>query len=122
MRPEAGPDYAQCVDDGTERLGSVLEVNDLAIRFGRTTIFSGLSCYCHARDRLLPLDIPASPVIGRTRDEDLAARSTGGPGCRNPVTSPRWSMRSAGVTLFRGIDFARRPRGYVIRSVCPSGS
>ena len=43
MRSEVGPAYARCVDDGAERPGNVLEVNDLAIRFGRTTIFSSLS-------------------------------------------------------------------------------
>ena len=43
MRPEVGPAYARCVDDGAERPRNVLEVNDLAIRFGRTTIFSRLS-------------------------------------------------------------------------------
>ena len=43
MRPEVAPAYARCVDDGAERPGSVLEVNDLAIRFGRATIFRNLS-------------------------------------------------------------------------------
>jgi zinc transport system ATP-binding protein len=43
MRPEVAPAYARCVDDGAERPGNVLEVNDLAIRFGRTTIFRNLS-------------------------------------------------------------------------------
>jgi len=43
MRPEVAPAYARCVDDGAERPRNVLEVNDLAIRFGRTTIFRNLS-------------------------------------------------------------------------------
>jgi zinc transport system ATP-binding protein len=43
MRPEVAPAYARCVDDGAERPGNVIEVNDLAIRFGRTTIFRNLS-------------------------------------------------------------------------------
>ncbi len=43
MRPAVGPAYARRVDEAAERLKNVLEVNDLAIRFGRTEIFSGLS-------------------------------------------------------------------------------
>jgi zinc transport system ATP-binding protein len=43
MRPKVAPAYARCVDDGAQRLRNVLEVNDLAIRFGRTTIFRNLS-------------------------------------------------------------------------------
>lgn len=43
IRVEAGPDYARCVDASAERPTNVLEVTDLAIRFGRTEIFSGLS-------------------------------------------------------------------------------
>ena len=43
MRREVAPAYARCVDDGAQRLRNVLEVNDLAIRFGRTTIFRNLS-------------------------------------------------------------------------------
>ena len=43
MRSKVAPAYARCVDDGAERPMNVLEVNDLAIRFGRTTIFRNLS-------------------------------------------------------------------------------
>lgn len=43
MHVEVTPAYARCVDDGTERPKNVLDVDDLAIRFGRTEIFSGLS-------------------------------------------------------------------------------
>jgi zinc transport system ATP-binding protein len=43
MRSEVSPAYARGVDDGAVRPGNVLEVNDLAIRFGRTTVFRRLS-------------------------------------------------------------------------------
>jgi zinc transport system ATP-binding protein len=43
MRVKAGPAYARCVHEAPTRSSDVLEVTDLAIRFGRTTIFSGLS-------------------------------------------------------------------------------
>ncbi len=43
MHVEAGHAYARSVADGANRPRNILEVDNLAIRFGRTTIFSGLS-------------------------------------------------------------------------------